>query len=74
LKFVLHHRKLRHDRGVLFLGPGTDEVFIVIAKNGVKHAGHISVHPKERTSMPGADSPAKDILEQVPARAGERHP
>ena len=36
-EFVLHDGEFLHDRGVLFLGPGTDGVFVVIAKDGVKH-------------------------------------
>ena len=41
-QFVLHDGKFLHDLGVLFLGPGTDGVFIVIAKDGVKHGGQAS--------------------------------
>ena len=36
-QLVLHDGELRHDRGVLFLGPGTDGVFVVIAEDGVEH-------------------------------------
>ena len=34
--------QLLHDRGVLFLGPGADGIFVVIAKDGVKHEGQAS--------------------------------
>jgi hypothetical protein len=37
-ELVLHDGELLHHGGVLFLGPGTDGVFIVVAKDGVKHA------------------------------------
>ena len=39
---ILLDGKLLHDLGVLFLGPGTEGVFIVIAKDGVKHGGQAS--------------------------------
>jgi hypothetical protein len=37
-QFVLYDGKLLHDGRVLFPGPGTDGIFIVIAKDGVEHA------------------------------------
>ena len=58
-QFVLHHGELLHDRGVLFPGPGTDEVFIVVAKDGVEHAVSVPVWCKDGSSMPGADSNAE---------------
>ena len=37
-QLVLHDGELLHDGGVLLLAPGTDDVLIVIAKDGVEHA------------------------------------
>ena len=42
-QFVLHDGEFLHDRGVLFPGPGADEVFIVVAKDGVEHADTVPV-------------------------------
>ena len=46
-QLVLHDGKLFHDRGVLLLGPGTDDVFIVVAKDGVEHAEWLPVRCKD---------------------------
>jgi hypothetical protein len=37
-QFVLHDSKFLHHGGVLFLGPGTGEILVVVAKDGVEHA------------------------------------
>ena len=36
-QLFLHDAKFGHDGGVLFLGPGTHRVFVVIAEDGVQH-------------------------------------
>jgi multidrug efflux pump subunit AcrA (membrane-fusion protein) len=42
-ELVLHDGEFLHHHGVLFLGPGTHGVFVVIAKDGVQHSTGISV-------------------------------
>jgi hypothetical protein len=38
---------LLHHLGVLLLGPGTDGVFVVVAKDGVQHGSTTPVHGKD---------------------------
>ena len=53
-QLVLHDGKLLHDGGVLLLGPGADEVLIVVAKNGVEHEAKVPVcsRTNERATFP----------------------
>ena len=38
-QLLLHHGELGHDGIVLGLGPGADDVFAVVAEDGVEHGG-----------------------------------
>src|SRR6266700_66390 len=60
-KLFLHHRELLHDRLVLLLAPGADEVLIVIAKDGVKHVGRVSVHPRNERLCPEPTAQRRDF-------------
>src|SRR6476659_1152100 len=38
-ELLLHDRELGHDGVILLLGPGADDIFGIVAKDGVKHGG-----------------------------------
>ena len=71
-QLVLHDGELLHDGGVLLLGPGADEVLVVIAKDGVEHATGISVVSQDERVCPEPTGPAEEICKQVPQAVRDR--
>ena len=51
--------QLGHDRVVLLLGPGADDVFVMVAEDGIEHAARASSTSQGRTSTCLADRAAK---------------
>src|SRR5207302_2211990 len=59
-KLLMDHIELGHDRVVLFLAPGKDDVFVVVAEDGVEHGG-LSCSQGRTTIAPADTAPAKKL-------------
>src|SRR3954454_6141580 len=79
-KLVVNDIKPRHHRIVLFLGPGENRVFIVVAKQGVEHAAVPVWWKTKEVSRCRQDHGNKfnrervNIYSVVPAKAGTHNP
>ena len=50
-ELLLHHVELGHDGVVLLLAPGEDDVFVVVAEDGVEHGGAF-LNPRTKEDQP----------------------
>ena len=66
----MNDRELRQDGVVLLLGPGADDVLVVVAKDGVLHRALHVITSLGRMRYAGADSRKRDFLGPMPLPAG----
>jgi hypothetical protein len=61
----MHHIEPGHDRVVLLLAPGKDDVFVVVAEDGVEHWG-VSCSQGRTTIAPADKGAGKKISRSSP--------
>src|SRR5207302_365329 len=71
-KLLMDHIELGHDRFILFLAPGKDDVFVVVAEDGVEHG--VSPVPKDerRLRQPTRRRP-KNCRQKTAGHCGSRN-